>query len=123
MATEVSVLNKTSIDRSYDSAIAGALHNNINALTLRLREYQENIQALINAGNLDEQKANTLKAQVDELLTKIDSLDVLEGEWLGKKAIATTFNHSTHQPIFDGIYSELTNSDFSKGSICFIITN
>ena len=123
MATEVSVLNKSSIDRSYDSAIAGALHNNINALTSQLQKYKNAIQALIDAGNLDEQKANTLKTQVNELLAKIDSLDVLEDEWLGKKAIATTFNYSTHQPIFDGIYSELTNSDFSKGSICFIITN
>ena len=123
MATEVSVLNKSSIDRSYDSATAGALHNNINALTLQLQRYKDAVQALVNAGNLDEQKANALRAQVDELLTKIDSLDVLEEEWLGKKAIATTFDHSAHQPIFDGIYSELTNNDFSKGSICFIITN
>lgn len=123
MATKVSVLNKSSIDRSYNSATEGALYNNINALTLQVQRYHDVIQALVNAGNLDEQKANTLRTRVDELLAKINSLDVLEEEWLGKKAIATTFDHSTHQPVFDGIYSELTNSDFSKGSICFIITN
>ena len=80
MATEVSVLNKSSIDRSYDSATAGALHNNINTLILQLQRYKDAVQALVHAGNLDEQKANALRAQVDELLTKIDSLDVLEEE-------------------------------------------
>ena len=123
MATEVSILDSQTINRLYDSATAGTLHNNINALNRLLQNYKNSIQNLIAQGNLKDSEVDAIKAQVDELLIKIADLDNLRTAWLGKRAIATTFDYSHNQPDFIGDYSELTNDDFSKGSICFIITN
>ena len=67
----------------------------------------------------------TLKPLIDSLFyTKTDkenTLDNIELAWGKKKAISTTVTNG--QPDFTGQYAGLTNADFAKGSVCFIITN
>lgn len=123
MATEVSILDSQTINRAYESATTGTLYNNVNTLNRLLQNYKNSIQNLIAQGNLKDAEVDAMQTQVDELLVKIADLDSLRTAWLGKRAIATTFDYSHNQPNFIGDYSELTNDDFSKGSICFIITN
>lgn len=123
MASNIAVLDSQTIDQVYDNATSGTLHNHITTLSNLIQIYHNSVQRLVNSGNLKANQVQELQTQVAALLNRLNDLDALATEWEGKKAIVTTFNYSNNQPVFDGDYSELTNNDFSKGSICFIKTN
>ena len=123
MATGVSVLNTETINQVYENATSGTFYNHFNTLNRLIQTYHNSVQQLLNNGNLKEAQVQALRQQVSALLSRLEDLDALATEWEGKKAIVTTFNYVNNQPVFDGDYSELTNDDFSKGSVCFIETN
>lgn len=123
MATGVSVLNTETINQVYENATSGTFYNHINTLNRLIQTYHNSVQQLLTNGNLKEAQVQALRQQVSALLSRLEDLDALATEWEGKKAIVTTFNYVNNQPVFNGDYSELTNDDFSKGSVCFIETN
>ena len=63
---------------------------------------------------------NQLSSDVNLINNRLSTLlETMTKLWEKKKAIMTTFTNGN--PDYTGEYSGLTNADFARGSVCFIL--
>ena len=124
MATQALTIREDEINALYESASTGDLHNRIINLESALDTLTSTVDDFTERTAIAKNKVDAVVEMVDGFVdTKQEDLDELNLKWGNKRAIMTTASKTggKTQPNFIGDYSELTNADFEKGSVCFIL--